>query len=308
MKNYFLSRTTKFVIFLLLLISQSNAQDTLEYYPVNIGNYWEYWFLDIYQGWVGFYQTITKDTLMPNGKVYKEIKEKSLTGIWDPRYIYFRAENNKIYRFIKDTTRCPEREFVFYDFIITDSVYWHVCNFGDSVLRSCLTYNLYYDIFSKEIETKHTIYAAILNGDTINLPFGLPCPTTIAKGVGMVREWRCDDGDYKLEGAIINGITYGNITGVRENNEFAFDFSLEQNYPNPFNPSTKINFNIKKAGNVKLEVFDIYGSRVAILVDGIKQEGEYSMVFDGSRLASGVYVYRLQTGDFISTRKMVLLR
>jgi hypothetical protein len=57
-----------------------------------------------------------------------------------------------------------------------------------------------------------------------------------------------------------------------------------------------------------LEVFDIYGSRVATLVDGIKQEGEYSIDFDGSKLASGVYVYRLQTGEFITVKKMNLVK
>jgi len=87
-----------------------------------------------------------------------------------------------------------------------------------------------------------------------------------------------------------------------------FIFELDQNYPNPFNPSTKINYSIRKAGNIKLEVFDIYGSRVAVIVDGLKQEGDYSVDFDGSRLASGIYVYRFQAGDFISTRKMTLLK
>ncbi len=95
---------------------------------------------------------------------------------------------------------------------------------------------------------------------------------------------------------------------VNEKTSEPSDYKLYQNYPNPFNPLTKINFNIRKTGNVKLEVFDIYGSRVAILVDGIKREGENSVIFDGSRLASGVYVYRLQAGDFTSTRKMTLLR
>ncbi len=80
-----------------------------------------------------------------------------------------------------------------------------------------------------------------------------------------------------------------------------YNYSLSSNYPNPFNPKTRINYSIRKAGNVKLEVFDIYGSRVTTLVDKIQKEGEYSADFDGSsgscRISSGIYIYRIQAGE-----------
>lgn len=85
-------------------------------------------------------------------------------------------------------------------------------------------------------------------------------------------------------------------------------YSLEQNYPNPFNPVTAISFRLPVSGDVKLEVFDILGRRVAVLVDGIIEAGVHEAAFDASNLASGVYLYRLSTTDFVQTRQMVLVK
>ncbi len=86
-------------------------------------------------------------------------------------------------------------------------------------------------------------------------------------------------------------------------------FALEQNYPNPFNPTTTIKYALPKAGKVKLEVFNLLGQKVAALVNSFKQAGYHQITFDGSNLASGVYVYRLSTdAGFMQTRKMILMR
>jgi hypothetical protein len=84
-------------------------------------------------------------------------------------------------------------------------------------------------------------------------------------------------------------------------------YALAQNYPNPFNPATTIQFSIAQRSPVRLEVFTMLGQRVATLADGERPAGNYSVRFDGSHLASGVYFYRLQAGDFVQTRKLVLL-
>jgi len=86
------------------------------------------------------------------------------------------------------------------------------------------------------------------------------------------------------------------------------DYQLEQNYPNPFNPSTKIAFRIMKAGLVRLKVFDIVGREVQSLVDEQLQPGSYESTFNAKGLASGVYLYRLQTGDFVATKRLLLLK
>ena len=90
--------------------------------------------------------------------------------------------------------------------------------------------------------------------------------------------------------------------------EVVHRFYLSQNYPNPFNPSTQIRYQISESGRVTLTVFDLLGREVRTLVDEQKQPGTYTVTFDGSGLASGVYFYRLQAGSFTTTRKLVLLR
>jgi len=85
-------------------------------------------------------------------------------------------------------------------------------------------------------------------------------------------------------------------------------FVLEQNYPNPFNPMTEIAYSLPKACRVRLTIYNILGQRVATLVDERQLAGYRSLRWDASAYASGVYFYRLQAGDFVETRKMVLLR
>ncbi|MCX6639714.1 MAG: M14 family zinc carboxypeptidase [bacterium] len=86
------------------------------------------------------------------------------------------------------------------------------------------------------------------------------------------------------------------------------EYSLGQNYPNPFNPLTSISFSLPQAELVKLTVFDVMGREVATLVNGMREAGLHSVTFDASTLASGVYLYKLQAGDFTATNKMVLLK
>jgi hypothetical protein len=85
-------------------------------------------------------------------------------------------------------------------------------------------------------------------------------------------------------------------------------FSLSQNYPNPFNPTTIIEFTLPKTSEVSLKVFNILGEEVTILVSDRLSTGSYSYKWDASNLASGVYLYRLQAGDYVEIRKMILMR
>lgn len=85
-------------------------------------------------------------------------------------------------------------------------------------------------------------------------------------------------------------------------------YVLEQNYPNPFNPTTTIAFKLPTAGNTTLRVFDLLGREVATLVNGRWEAGSYAVTFDAGQLASGVYLYRLESESFVATRKLLLLR
>ncbi len=86
------------------------------------------------------------------------------------------------------------------------------------------------------------------------------------------------------------------------------EFGLLQNYPNPFNPSTVISWQLPVSSYVSLKVYDVLGNEVAELVDENKEAGFYETRFDGSTLASGIYVYRLMAGSYVSTRKMLMIK
>jgi hypothetical protein len=85
-------------------------------------------------------------------------------------------------------------------------------------------------------------------------------------------------------------------------------FALLQNYPNPFNPTTQISYTIPQNGNVTLKVFNVLGQEVSTLFAGEQTTGQHFVTFDGSRLASGVYLYRLESGNTVVTKKMMLMK
>jgi hypothetical protein len=97
------------------------------------------------------------------------------------------------------------------------------------------------------------------------------------------------------------------VVGV-ENENVPLTYDLSQNYPNPFNPSTVISYRLPVIGFVTLKVYDILGREVATLVNEEKPAGEYEVEFDGSTLTSGIYFYQLKAGEFIQTKKMILLK
>ena len=86
------------------------------------------------------------------------------------------------------------------------------------------------------------------------------------------------------------------------------EYTLGQNYPNPFNPRTSIRFGLPQAGWVKLSVYDLLGRQVAVLADGPREAGQHQIAFDASALASGIYLYRLEAGDYTAVRKMILMK
>ncbi|MDZ7626654.1 MAG: T9SS type A sorting domain-containing protein [Ignavibacteriaceae bacterium] len=99
------------------------------------------------------------------------------------------------------------------------------------------------------------------------------------------------------------------ITGVEdESNEIPTQFILKQNYPNPFNPSTTIKYSILTSEFVTLKVYDVLGNEVATLVNEEKSAGSYEVSFDVAGLTSGIYFYKLQAGNLIETKKMILIK
>jgi len=109
---------------------------------------------------------------------------------------------------------------------------------------------------------------------------------------------------------VVDDLAFGATgTGVREAGPgIPQQFSLHQNYPNPFNPSTTIQYELPKAVLVTLKVFNALGQEVATLVDENKPAGVYTARFDAGALGSGVYFYKLTAGNFVETRKMIMLK
>ncbi len=115
------------------------------------------------------------------------------------------------------------------------------------------------------------------------------------------------DNEFTFSGFWIE-FYYDTQTDISEEDISVSSFTLSQNYPNPFNPSTTISYSIPQDSFVQLSVYDMLGQEVANLVSKDQSVGNYSVVFDASSLTSGVYFYKIQAGNFISTKKMILLR
>ena len=132
------------------------------------------------------------------------------------------------------------------------------------------TVNLYYMIRAKDTDNNYSFYSDVVNGNG-----------SIAPKIGGENN--------------------------KEENEVS-EYSLSSNYPNPFNPSTTINYQIPNNNYVTLKIYDMLGNVVKTLIAGYKTQGNYSIKFDASNLASGMYFYQLKAGSFISTKKMLLLK
>jgi len=135
-------------------------------------------------------------------------------------------------------------------------------------------------------------------------------------GIGMYFLGGCELNsgfDQQLNGCIINGVQYGVMLGLNSiSNEIPVQFSLSQNYPNPFNPVTKIKFSIPSVGKGRdrsiMKIYNSLGHEVQVLVNQSLQPGIYEVDWDASNFPSGVYFYELTSGDFIQTKKMVLIK
>jgi M6 family metalloprotease-like protein len=151
-----------------------------------------------------------------------------------------------------------------------------------------------------------------LNPSSGNIPAGSFCDIEISfnsKGL--------PEGNYKGElnitsnaGIIIVPITIviSATVDVDDIPDVIYSFKLEQNYPNPFNPSTTIRFSIPERHRVRLSVYDLLGREVTKLIDEEMEAGWYSVIYNAEGLASGVYLYRIQTESFISTKRFIILK
>lgn len=137
-------------------------------------------------------------------------------------------------------------------------------------------------------------------------------PFFFVEGIGSIYNIFNHRGYYLAGYISTDGYAMGKLnvvpTSIDENDEIPSSVTLHQNYPNPFNPSTVIGYQLPEAGMVRLAVYDILGRHIVTLVEETQPPGTHQVRWDASRMASGIYIYRIQAGNFTETRKMVLIK
>jgi hypothetical protein len=283
----------------LVAVSGSTAaaqalDSALAYFPMAVGNTWQYaQYIDyVSVGTLQGYSTlrVIGDSTMPNGKKYKVFSGRDyISGQSIPICLRMDSTGANIYE--------PNPS------VGGGEQLW------DSLLArphdgSRSGNNLY--IFRDTILGVPTVirnYMLLIDGPYRELAYNLG-PVWFMY-IAYDQFARIDELVY----AKIDGHEYGTLVSVNATAESTpKEFGLSQNYPNPFNPSTTIRFALPQRAHVRMTVFNALGQQVAHLVDEMEEPGEHIARFDGSHLASGVYFYRLQAGEFVQTKKLVILR
>lgn len=173
----------------------------------------------------------------------------------------------------------------------------------------------HYNIYKHLTETGWIYYAQTANTyfEDTNENY-CQLPPKFCTGVRTVSYYVTAVDDDSYESLASNTIKASLIDGAPEkivvnpNSTEPMEYSLNQNYPNPFNPATRIDFSVKEDGLTSLRVYDMLGREVGTLVNEQKSAGTYSVEFNGSNLPSGIYFYRLTSGNFTETKKLILLK
>jgi len=129
--------------------------------------------------------------------------------------------------------------------------------------------------------------------------------------VGTLGQSSIDRGDntiHQTQSGFWSMYSQNVLQDVEGENKLPTEYRLEQNYPNPFNPSTIIKFGIPERTNVVIKIYDILGSEVITLINQEMDIGWYEVQFNASNYSSGIYIYRMQAGNYISTKKMLLVK
>jgi len=172
------------------------------------------------------------------------------------------------------------------------------------------SFGVFHDAFAR-LEYLDESGSIVTSTDTIKVTplerFVYDEPFSPLEGVVYVRMVLLDI-DLNLIGVLVLESIETLLTSNELFNEAPNDFQLSQNYPNPFNPSTNISYTLPIASDVTIEVFNMLGQSVGLIESSFKSSGNHITEFDGSSLSSGIYIYRIEAGDFVQTRRMVLAK
>jgi hypothetical protein len=287
-------------------------QDILDFNPLDIGlklvyNYstytgYPYWEEQKYD----YSVEVIKDTLLDNGKYYRQLKTTENIG---NQYIYYEYQridtaNCLVYRYQQGH---EGGEYLAEDLLaeIGDTIQnRRMPSLGGQL--SVLTGEYTASVFGEKRKIREYNVGMSLDMMSYRLVKGVGVDSVVfgfdrADGSGLIY----------VKGMVKNGIVYGDttmITGVNDNKAIINSYELKQNYPNPFNPSTTIEFCLAKGDRVEITVYDILGNKIKTLFDGYKPAGSHSVKFDARNLTSGVYIYKIKSGSFIASKKMMLVK
>jgi hypothetical protein len=252
-------------------------------YPLHVGDYWEY---------TSGKRIITGDTLMSNEKSYFIFKDNTV-GI-----SFERQESSKVY--VYDTYL--QKEILYFDF--TKDYYQIVSTtvIGSDTLDIFCGGNAVYNIFGKD-RIRYTFVYDVRNWLDEEIAYYVTDSLGITGFERIAWSWA----EY-LTGAIINGVRYGNPSVSVKEDFQPMNYMLSQNYPNPFNPTTNITINLPNSHHTTLKVYNILGKEVETLINEKLESGQHYVTWNAKNFPSGLYYYRLISGDFIETKKMVLVK
>ena len=281
-------------------------EEILAYYPLAVGNKWVYYYLFVDWNSTGYQDIFVRDVqsleVKPNGKEYFKIREKYVQMGFES-IVYERVDTleGKVYRY---NEYCPNSEELIEDLVIDVGDSTYAARFGYCIEHppTELLSEQYFNNWGIEGNRRNYRYVELVTADYfLSTDIGLDY-----FGLDDDNGWK----DFALKGMLKNGIVYGDttLTDVADENILPKEFSLSQNYPNPFNTTTKIRWQSPSAGYQTLRVYDVLGNEVITLVDEYRNAGIYDIDFEASKLSSGVYFYQLKAGDFISTKKMILIK
>jgi len=236
------------------------------------------------------------------GKIFRvRISDHSYTtivsGIDKPNGILFDASNNRVL-FCQFVYNAPIKEINLEDFSVTTVLSTSFANFDGLAIDS--DENIYVSCWGTN---------SIYRYDNV---FSMPAELVSSGHSGPADIfYNLLDNKLAIPNYYSNRVDFIPVSPTYQDevyNQIPLTVSLSQNYPNPFNPVTTIQYSIPQRSYVVLQVFDIIGNEVITLVNEEKDKGIYNIKFDGTRLASGMYLYRSQAGSFVKTKKMILLK
>lgn len=270
-------------VFLISFLYPQNDNESLyEYFPMQIGDTWQY--LSTYSGGSNNYtvKEIIGDTLMPNGQMYFEYSSNE----------YFRVDTSlsAVYKYSLGDCTNDEYEFI------------PIISYQDTTTIWTNCANIEAEISFSDSVTMRKIVSSISSHHE----------WSFTKSIGLTRYYLEVSGNqFHLDefiAGIIGGIQYGDFVSIDNFLNISQNISLEQNYPNPFNSSTIIPFKLNKSGEAILVIYDIKGRMVEYHQIGFQEPGNYKYLWESKKLPSGIYFIQLNMMKTKIMKKAILIK